>query len=103
MAKFETFKSFKETFDGFSTGEKKFACKVNRFDSVTFKRTGEKWYFAMEHTGFGWEGLVAYRVDTDELFTIDGMDAPGGIKVDDELVATYGSTKDDCIDAMMGC
>ena len=101
--KFKTFKQFKEAFEGFATSDKKFAPKVNRFDSWTNKRTGEKWFFAMDYDkSFGWDGVAAYRADTDELFTLDGIDGPNGMKADDELVASYGSTKDDCIGAMMG-
>lgn len=101
--KFKTFKQFKEAFDGFEASDGKFAPKVNRFASVTYK-SGEKWFFAMDYDpSFGWDGIAAYRADTDELFTLDGGDGPNGMKADDELVASYGNTKEDCIDAMMGC
>lgn len=103
MAKYNSYKEFREAFDGFVTSDRKFASKVNRFDSFTNKRTGEKWFFAMDYSkSFGWDGVAAYRADTDELFTLDGIDGPNGVKADDELIASYGNTKDDCTDAMMG-
>ena len=102
MAKYKTFKEFERTWMAYR-GDGKFALSVNRCTSWTNKRTGEKWYFAMDHSnGFGWDGLAAYRADTDELYTLDGMADPLGREADDELPASYGSTRDDCEDAMMG-
>lgn len=104
MAKFNTFKQFKETFDGFATSDGMYAPKVNRFDSWTCKRTGEKWFFAMDYSpSYGWDGIAAYRADTDQLFTLDCIDGPNGTRADDELPASFGCTRADCEDAMMGC